>query len=383
MSASPPIGDARLRWVLAALAFTIGWTIAAIRTHYGPADFDVFWMAGRHAFNPYDPAVSAELKAMMHIDGEWPYVYPPTFLLLAWPFAQLPLAIAYPLWAGLGLSLFVLASSFLVRPTWANALLFVCPAVVFAAAPGQSTTWMGAAAIGGCVLLERRPALAGVLLAIAACIKPQAMVMAPVILWGRWRTMGAAVGAGLGLMAVSCVFGPDLWLQWPKAMLTFRDVMPSLTVVNPSSLFASPLWLGPLAALGLWLAWTQKNLFGLFAGALAVSPYAHDYDLAPLAPVAITWLAERRRLGWAPAGLGGVFLAGLVRWPAASLAWLIACAVVQTPWWGARFSPPPAGEGDRDAVEGPAPFAPSGHFPQGGKRKGAPASPEPLSQSLL
>jgi hypothetical protein len=355
MSSPLPASNARLRWALTAAAFLFGAAIAAIRTRYGPADFDVFWMAGRHPFHPYDPAVAAELKTMMHVDGAWPYLYPPTFLLLAWPFGQLPLTLAYPLWAGTGMGLLMLASTFMVRPTWANALLFLTPPVVFAVAPGQSTPLMGAAAIAGCVLLDRRPALAGALLAVAACIKPQAMVLAPVILWGRWRTIGAAVTTGLGLVAASCVFSPGLWLEWPRAVIAFGDVMPSLARVNPSVLIDSPFWTLPLAAFGLYLAWTQKNLFGLFAGALCVSPYAHDYDLAPLAPLAITWLAERRRLGWGHAVLGAAFLAGLVRWPAASLAFLVAFAVIETPWWRSRFrppSPPPVRQADRDAVEG-------------------------------
>src|SRR5262249_35509775 len=147
------------------------------------------------------------------------FVYPPTFLLLAAPFGQLPLALAYPLWAGLGLALFMAACTAMARPTWANAILFLTPPVVFAAAAGQSATWLGAAMIGGCLLLDRRPALAGALLAIAACLKPQAMVMAPLLLWGRWRAMGAAVAAGCGLVAASLLFGPQLWLEWPQVLL--------------------------------------------------------------------------------------------------------------------------------------------------------------------
>src|SRR5262245_18441765 len=120
----------------------------------------------------------------------------------------------------------------MVRPTWASALMFQAPPVVFAVAPGQSTPFVGAAAIGGCLLLERRPALAGVLLALAACIKPQAMVMAPLVLWGRWPAMGAAAGAGLALVGASLVFGLDPWLEWPAAVTRFKDIMPSVARVN-------------------------------------------------------------------------------------------------------------------------------------------------------
>ncbi|HWA60297.1 MAG TPA: glycosyltransferase family 87 protein, partial [Caulobacteraceae bacterium] len=330
--ASDPRAEARLRLALSALAFLIGATIAAVRTRYGAADFDVFWAAARHPFTPYDPRVIAELKAMMHIEGEWPFVYPPTFLLFAWPFGLMPLGLAYPLWAGLGMALFVLASSFMVRPVWANALLFLTPCVVFAVAPGQSTPFVGAAAIAAFNVVERRPWLAGALFAVAACLKPQAMVLAPVVLWGRWRTLAGAVAAGLALMAASCVFGADLWLQWPRTLVAFRDVMPTVSRVNPSALIASPVWALALALFGLALAWRSKDLFGLVAGGLCLTPYAHDYDLAPLAPVAITWIAERRRLGWGHAALGGAFLAGLVRSPLATTLFLAGAAILKTPW---------------------------------------------------
>jgi len=266
---------------------------------------------------------------------------------MVWPFAQLPLQIAYPLWAGLCFALFTLASTFMVRPVWANAALFMTPSLVFAVASGQSSTLLGAAAVAGFVLLDRRPALAGALLAVAACIKPQAMVLAPLVLWGRWRTMGSATATGLALVAASCVFGPELWLQWPRAIAAFQSVMPSLERVNPSALLNTPAWAVPVALFGVWLAWTQKNLFGLIMGAVCISPYAHDYDLAPLAPVALVWVTERKRLGWGPVIVGAVFLAGVIRSPPATLAFAIAAAVVLSPWWARRFGPSSSAVGEQ------------------------------------
>ena len=235
-----------LRLLLTLAAFAFGAGIAAVRVRYGAADFDVFWAAARHWQAPYDPQVIADLKAQLHIVGHWPFAYPPTFLLFAWPFGQLPLNIAYPLWAGLSMALFILASSFMIRPTWATALLFLTPPVVFAVAPGQSTLLVGAAAIGGFLLLEKRPRLAGVLFAVAACIKPQAMILAPVVLWGRWPTVTAAMVTGLALVALSCVFGPRLWLQWPGALAGFSGIMDTTNRINPSALIDSPLWAVPL-----------------------------------------------------------------------------------------------------------------------------------------
>ncbi|MGH6970928.1 MAG: hypothetical protein ACREEQ_04895, partial [Caulobacteraceae bacterium] len=78
-------------------------------------------------------------------------------------------------------------------------------------------------------------------------------------------------------------------------------------------------------------------------------PYAHGYDLAPLAPVAAAWLFDARRYGWGRAGAGGALLAGLVASPAAALAFLLALAVLGASWsaragarWRAIFGSAPA-----------------------------------------
>lgn len=95
------------RTLLALLAFAVWSLFAAIHAHVKAADFYVFWTAARHWQAPYDPKIIADLAAAFHIHGQLPFVYPPTFLVVAWPFAQLPLALAYPLWTGLSAALFV------------------------------------------------------------------------------------------------------------------------------------------------------------------------------------------------------------------------------------------------------------------------------------
>ena len=322
------------RPALALLAFAVWAVFAAVHAQVKPADFYVFWTAARHAAAPYDPALIAQLEAQLHITGAWPFVYPPTFLLAIWPFGQLPLALAYPLWTGLSAALFIWAAAHLVKPPLAALALFIVPPVVLAISPGQTSLAVGAAVIAGWLSLQKRPALAGVLFAIAACVKPQAMVMAPILLWGHWRAVRWAIIAGAGLVIASFVFGPGLWLQWPQALADFGHVAPATDRVNPSALFASPFLAAGLAALGVWIAWSWRDLTGLVAGALCLTPYAHQYDLAALAPVALTWLIERRRWGWGRAVCGAGLLAGLVSVPAAGLAFVAALAGVR--WWERR-----------------------------------------------
>jgi hypothetical protein len=186
--------------------------------------------------------------------------------------------------------------------------------------------------IGGWVLREKRPRLAGVLFALAACIKPQAMVLAPIVLWGDWRTLRWAAGAGAALVLASFALGPGLWLEWPKALSAFAAVVPATDRINPSALIASPLWAGTLALAGAALAWRVRNLAGLIGGALCLTPYAHEYDLAPLAPVAAAWLIDVRRQGYGLAAAGAALLAGLVATPLAALAFCGALMAFAAPW---------------------------------------------------
>ncbi|HEY3798788.1 MAG TPA: glycosyltransferase family 87 protein [Caulobacteraceae bacterium] len=318
--------DALIRLGLGVLAFVVWAGFAAWHEQVKAADFYVFWAAGRHAAAPYDPAIIEQLKAAYHFAGALPFVYPPTFLLAVWPFAQAPLALAFPLWTGLSAALFIYAGAHLVKPGWASLALFIVPPVVLAISPGQTSLIVGAAMIGGWLALKEKPALAGVLFAVAACIKPQAMLLAPIVLWGHWRAVRWAAGAGAALVLASFVFGPDLWLQWLSALRSFGHVIGDTNRVNPSAL--GPWAAAPLAVVGLWLAWSWRDLTGLIAGALCLTPYAHQYDLAPLAPVALAWLCDWKRAGWGRAGAGAALLAGLVASPLAGLAFVLGLAAI-------------------------------------------------------
>jgi hypothetical protein len=327
------LSDPRLlRLAIAGAALLVWSGFAAWHAQHAAADFYVFWTAAGRTAAPYDPAIIAHLQAAYHIDGAVPFVYPPTFLLLAWPFAQLPLALAYPLWTGLSAALFFYAAAHLIRPAWATLALFIAPPVVLAISPGQTSLLIGAALIAGWLSLEKRPALAGVLFAVAACIKPQAMLLAPILLWGHWRAARWMVIAGASMVLASFAFGPGLWLQWPQALADFAHVAPGTNRINPSALAAGPLAAGACALLGLWLALRYRDLTGLIAGGLCLTPYAHQYDLAPLAPIAAGWLIDYKHRGWALAAAGAALLAGLVATPIAGLLFAAGLALAKAPW---------------------------------------------------
>jgi hypothetical protein len=318
------------RLALAVGGFSIAYALAILRVGHGAPDFYVFWTAARHAGAPYDPTIIVRLEQQLGLHGVWPFVYPPTLLLVVWPFAQLPMTLGYAMWTGIETSLLMLAASFVVRPVWATALLALSPVVFFSAELGQTSLLIGAVVLLAWRWRESRPWLAGALFGLAACIKPQAMIVAPLILWGRWRMLAAMAATGLAVVATSALaFGLDPWLQWPRTLAAFSAIAPGADRANPSALIASPWWAAAVAALGLYLALTSRDITGLIGGALCLTPYAHGYDLVPLAPIALAWLADHRRYGWGLAAAGGAMIAGLASTPLGVLAFLAAVAVFQ------------------------------------------------------
>lgn len=328
---SDAVDTSRLRACLgvALAAFLAASALSWARMGHGAPDFYVFWAAARHWRAPYDPSVIAQLEASIHLTGVWPFAYPPTFLLFVRPFALLPLPLAYPLWTGLSAALFTFAASVVVKPPWTALALLATPAVFIAGELGQTTLIVGAAMIGGLHLKDRSPALAGALLAVAICIKPQAMIMAPVVLWGQWRVLSWATAAGLLLVAASLAFGSGRWSEWLHAVSGFSRLAPATERINPSALVAATWWAALMAGLGVWLAWSSRDLAGLAGGALLATPYAHMYDLAPLTPLALAWVLERRRRGWGLAIAGAALLGGLVATPLAALVFGAALLILE------------------------------------------------------
>jgi hypothetical protein len=334
-------------------AFLAGLAITAFSLYrHGFPDFEVFWTAARHAHDPllYDSAHLTAAQRWMPGDGPRPFIYPPTFLLLIFPFGLLPFLPAYYLWVGASCAAIVLAARLMVRPAWAAAILPLCIPVSLAAGYGQSVLFAGAGLIAGAALIERRPAVAGALIAAAACMKPQLMLLSPLLIVGRSRAIVGAGAAGGGLVLASLVFGPERWVQWIAALPQFERIVRQMPLhfINPLSPGLGLAQKLVIAASGVGFAlWTlgrslPERIAGVAAGSLCCSLYAVRPDLAIFAPTALAWvLGGRAASDWLRRLAGVAMLSGLVANPLGLAVFMLAAAaagVAPKGWHGQRVA---------------------------------------------
>ena len=226
--------------------------------HVKPADFYVFWAAARHcrgALRPGDHHRAAGRPAHHRRAGRSSTRRPSC----CWPGRSRSCRWRSPTRSGPASP--PPSSSTPPRtwcsPAWATLALFIAPPVVLAISPGQTSLLVGAAIDRRLALRwrsgRRSPAL---LFAIAACIKPQAMMLAPVVLWGHWRALRWAVIAGLRwCWRASCSArgsGCSGRTRWPTSA-TSRPPPTGSTRRRWPPARCSPQ---PARSLGLWLAWS-------------------------------------------------------------------------------------------------------------------------------
>ena len=197
--------------------------------------------------------------------------------------------------------------------------------------------FLTAALIGGAlVMLDRRPAVAGILFGLLS-YKPQFGLMIPLVLIAtqRWRAFGFAAITVAALAAVSTVaFGPTVWSAFLASTEFSRVIVLEAGDTGwhkIQSVFSwVRMWGGPVAVayaihaavvivLGVMLVrlWRSDRPYPLKAGALIIAsvlstPYALDYDMMALAP-AIAFLAidglQRGFSAWQKTALAVLWLA--------------------------------------------------------------------------
>jgi alpha-1,2-mannosyltransferase len=268
------------------------------------------------------------------------FYYPPTFLLICAALAHLPYLAAFLVFEAASLVLYLLvARRILGEPDWCVLLpLLAFPPLLWTLGMGQNALLTAALFGAATLLVERRPAIAGLLFG-ALCYKPHLALLVPVALAaGRhWRAFGAALStvAALCLLSLS-IFGWATWQAYFNAATGSLGVyasgrIPFTGYVTPFGAvrqlggepeIASALQLAAIAAAALLvgLVWGRRlplPIRGatLASAALVAAPLALFYDLM-LAGVASIWLlraGQRDHLGdGEKLALGALFMLSLI-----------------------------------------------------------------------
>jgi alpha-1,2-mannosyltransferase len=309
---------------------------------------------------PFDPAqqYAREQAIFGPATPFYGWHYPPFFLLVAAALATMPYLLALTVWQGTTLALYLLALRMIVTdapdgppreapapaakpgpdPLWLL-LALAFPAVFINFGHGHNG-FLTAALIGAALMcLDRRPALAGVLIGLLA-YKPQFGLLLPVVLVasGRWRVFAAAAATVAVLAAIAtAALGASVW----DAFLASTGFTRIVVLENgetgwqkiQSVFSAVRMWGGPVPlayavqgavtlALAAAMAWLWRapvdfalKAAGLVIAAVLATPYSLDYDMIALAP-AIAFLAVHgMRCGFAPyekSALAALWIAPLV-----------------------------------------------------------------------
>ncbi len=281
-------------------------------------DFLAFWGAGHVAIagDPaaaYDLAVQERVQTATGSEGWFAFVNPPPFLFVAAPFGALPFPAAWIAWVALTFAAWSWASIRAVPRLWPLVLVF--PGALLAAGHAQLGLLTGALLVGGAVLLDKRPAAAGLLLG-ALIIKPHLALLVPFWLAGagKWRAFLAAGTSAIGLVLLSwAVFGTQTLAAYTTSWDVSALIMQSddtefyLRMATPYSqlrLFAPTgfaLAVNLASALAMmaaaFMAWRRMGRDALASGALVLaatalaSPYLFNYDL-PFLILPLLWLVR-------------------------------------------------------------------------------------------
>lgn len=298
--------------LLAAFAWRCGDVLAVLRRQPAGVDYAAFWAGAKAALSDpgrvYDFAHVTALQGWPFGPGvHQPFSYPPSALLVFAPLSALPYWVGYGLWVAATFGLMAWAG----RRAGARWWIALFPAVWLVAVAGQATFLIGGLVLAA-LTLRRRPLVAGALLGAAAAVKPQLLIFAPLALVATrdWRALAAAGATGLGACALSAgVWGTDLWTSWLQALPRFQAevfAQPRLTAdaITPYAMLAHAgaqggwaFLLAPVAASLVWITFRRTEAaadrsIALFAAALAVSPYAMNYEAALFAPAVAAYLAR-------------------------------------------------------------------------------------------
>ena len=317
--------------VLQAAAFAFlfagihGWVVRL--DHPVSMDFVSFYAAGLladqgQAAAAYSRAAhfAAEQAVLSPGIGYQFFLYPPPFLLVCAVLARLPWAVSFVAFEAVTLLACLLVLRATLGLPWRHCLagLLAFPAVPWVLLLGQNS-FMTAGLFGAALLLlERRPVLAGLMIAGLAC-KPHFAILVPLAFaaGGCWRAFAAAAAGVLATCALaSLLYGAQIWPAYlatmtatqPElqaglvgrfgAMVSPYGALRALGMPHPAALLGQGVGFGAAAAV-VALLWRRQaplplRAAALLAAGLVATPMALFYDLM-LALVALCWLVRQGR----------------------------------------------------------------------------------------
>lgn len=280
-----------------------------------PTDFLNVWAAGRlvlqHApADAYDWTIHKAVEVLgvrREFADYFGWHYPPPFLLVAAALALLPYPAAMVTWMAVSLPLYLASMRQIAGRRDVVLAALAWPAVFWNTVVGQNGFLTAALLGSGLALIERRPALAGILIGLLT-YKPQFGLLIPIaLIAGRhWRVLGWASASALGLALLSAVvLGTEPWLAFLHSTAHTNEAILVSGLAQFSklqSLFGQMRALGAsvemawaahgflvlaLAGTVAWL-WARRANFDTRASFLATatllaSPYIYLYDLVALA----------------------------------------------------------------------------------------------------
>ena len=195
-------------------------------------DFVNYWMGGRLALTGHLDLLT-DFHAYNTLIAEWfshstddffVFSYPPSLLPFLVPFGALPHLPALIVWTMINLALLVWSARLLGADRRAQIATVLSPATLTMVVYGQFSGAMAALAIVAITRGTRRPALAGLCLALAS-VKPQlaAVVGLLMLLIGQWRAVAWSIPGAAAVAALSALlFGLAPWKNFIDVTVPFQ-----------------------------------------------------------------------------------------------------------------------------------------------------------------
>jgi alpha-1,2-mannosyltransferase len=317
-------GGALLALQILVFAFLVAGSYGLV-TQYAPStvSFVSFYAAGQlaadgHPELAYQETSHYETEEALTQQGTHyiPFLYPPVYLLICAPLALMPFLPALIVFEATTLIIYLIVVQRILAvrgKVWMiPALAF--PATIWTIGYGQNAFLTAALLGAGTLLLDRRPAVAGVLFGML-CYKPHFALLVPVALLAgrRWPAIAGATVSVIVLIGLSvALFGWVTWVEYFREFFgstsTYEFETESaniFAIISPfaaarllglSTNYARIVQLGAILAATLLVSWAWKTdttpasrAAVLAAGTLIAVPYALLYDLM-VAAIAASWM---------------------------------------------------------------------------------------------